>query len=465
MNVFTRRLLSVLLMLALLGQPLLALTEEILPTIAEDPQAFASVEDDPDALAAQADESSGEVEKWVATSNVALKVRSGPGREYTSVDSIPQGMPIYIIELGPEWSKVRTSYTIGFVLSSYLTNISEYDVATGAVGDGASVPQEVEIEAFANADDFKYNYKAYAVKNAMFYAEPDEKSRFVTKAPIYQEVIVSLVMGDWCYAMYEKKIGYVRCSDLFKWDRIDPYAGDIPGCIVYPTLAFVGSTTDILDYATSVVGKGKSKILKTINPGAAICVEKPDAEGRYKTPYWRTTGFITEEDISHTMDVVPYEQAQPGDLISVMTTYYAVGIHTLNYQGRNWNIYLSTTMITGSILQPNETFNVNNCIGPYRQSTGYKRAPIASPRSAWGYGGGTCQVNTTLYNTIIQVPIYVNHRQVHANVGIKYIPKGFDAAVGGRDINMIFTNTLPYAIRLNFFMSDGVLTCCIFRES
>jgi len=26
-------------------------------------------------------------------------------------------------------------------------------------------------------------------------------------------------------------------------------------------------------------------------------------------------------------------------------------------------------------------------------------------------------------------------------------------------------NTLPYAIRYQFLNSDGVLTCCIFRES
>ena len=37
------------------------------------------------------------------------------------------------------------------------------------------------------------------------------------------------------------------------------------------------------------------------------------------------------------------------------------------------------------------------------------------------------------------------------------------AAVGGGNINLTLENTLPYAIRYQFFDCDGVLTCCIFR--
>ena len=72
-------------------------------------------------------------------------------------------------------------------------------------------------------------------------------------------------------------------------------------------------------------------------------------------------------------------------------------------------------------------------------------------------------MNTTFYAATIQVPILVTHRRVHADVGIYYIKQGFDAAVGGGNINLTLENTLPYAIRYQFFDCDGVLTCCIFR--
>ena len=50
-----------------------------------------------------------------------------------------------------------------------------------------------------------------------------------------------------------------------------------------------------------------------------------------------------------------------------------------------------------------------------------------------------------------------------ADVGIYYAKKGFDAAVGGGSINLIMTNTMPYAIRYQMFVSDGVVTCCIYK--
>ena len=81
-----------------------------------------------------------------------------------------------------------------------------------------------------------------------------------------------------------------------------------------------------------------------------------------------------------------------------------------------------------------------------------------------GYGGGTCQTNTTFYITVMQVPLLVTHRKVHAEVGMYYAEKGFDAAVGGGDINLTMENSLPYPVRFQFFNSDGVLTCCVFKE-
>lgn len=462
MTAFTRRLLAFLLLLSLAGQPLLSLGEDV-DFIAEGDSELANLQDDPDALQAQEEDSQDQKEKYVATASVDLKMRRGPGREYYGAGQVRKGDLVYILELGEEWSKIRTQRNTGYVLTQYLKDLRDYDASRGVVGDAANPSREpLSITVGTGDSSFKQGYKATTVKTAVMRAEPDDRSRGLTSIPTYRDVIVSHVQGDWSYAQYKGYTGYILNTALFKWDRIDPYAGPIPGNIVYPTLAFVKHTTDILDYHNT---RKKPKILKTINPGSAICVEAPDEQGRYKTPYWRVTGYVTQEDIAYTMDVVPWEEAQVGDLISVMTTYYGVGVSTLNFQGRNWNIYLSTSMISGSVLQPGAQFNVNQCIGPYRRSTGYKTAPIASPTALVGYGGGTCQVNTTLYNTLIQVPILVNHRKVHANVGAVYALKGFDAAVGGGDINMIFTNTLPYAIRFNFFMSDGVLTCCIFRAA
>ena len=447
----TRLLISILLLLTLFCQPLLGVG------FAEEETAAADSGD------TTVEESGKKPIKYVATSRVGLKVRRGAGTNFPSADSIRALDTIYILALGADWAEVRTGYVDGYVLSKHLDDIREYNEATGEIGAVVEEKAAVVDYSTGSTEDFKLEFKALTVKTAVFYQEPDEKSKYVTKIKIYESVVVGEIDGDWCYAMYQNQKGWVKTASLFMWDRINPYAGDIPGCIPYPKLVFLNRTVELLDYDAVVAGKKKPKVHHTLVPGSAIAVENPDEAGRYKTPYWRTTGFVTDEDIAYTMDVVPYDKAEVGDLISAMTTYYAVGVHTLNYQGRNWNIYLSTSKISGSVIQPNETFNIYKYIGPYRKSTGYHPAPIASPTALWGYGGGTCQVSTTLYNTIIRAPLFVQHRQAHANVGIKYMLKGFDAAVGGGDVNLIFVNTLPYPIRINFLISDGVLTCCIFR--
>lgn len=417
-------------------------------------------------LAAFAEEAQDDPITHTAKASVALKVRRAPSKDSTGGDSIPRDSFVYILELGEEWCKVRTRHLDGYVLTQYLTDIQPCGDGVSAEGTQPAAGKQPAAEQQSSEppvpgfkttkETFYEGYVAYAVKNATIYEEPDERSRRIDTVPTYKKVTVSEVSGDWCLLRYNNTYGYARTDALFKWDRLDPYVGEIPGLDIWPLLAFVNHTTTIYSMEDN-------SELKAINPGAAICVGEPDELGRYPLPYWRTTGYIKAEDVAYTIPVADYETAQSGDLISVMTTYYAVGISTVQYQGRNWNIRLASSMITGTVLQPGETYNQNKTIGPYLKSTGYHKAPIMSPHALWGYGGGTCQVNTTFYIATIQLPLLVTHRKVHADVGVYYAKKGFDAAVGGGDINLIMENTLPYAIRYQFFISDGVLTCCIFK--
>lgn len=430
----TKRLASMLLAMLLLLQPMLALGET-------------AGEEDPITHTARA--------------SVALKVRRAPDKEAFGSDSIPRDGFVYILEYGDEWCKVRTSRTDGYVMTKYLVDLQQVaELPESETTEEVPVlVGELQPGFTMNESNFQEKYKAHTVVgSAPIYEEPDERSDRLRHVEKYKEVTVGEISGDWCFVRYKGNVyGYIRTDNLFKWDRIDPYAGEIPGLTVWPYLAFVNKTTTIYEVDTN-------EVLCTINPGSAICVGEKDAYGRYPLPYWRTTGYVTEDDISYIMPVTNWEEAQSGDLISVMTTYFAVGKSSLQYQGRNWNIHLASHYISGTVLQPGQDYNMNTTIAPYVRATGYHEAPIMSPNALTGFGGGTCQVNTTFYITTIQVPLLVTHRKVHAEVGIYYAPKGFDAAVGGGDINLTMRNTLPYPIRYQFMNSDGVLTCCIFRD-
>lgn len=441
--------------------------------ILEDPGALSGTDD----AAAQADTDTAQ---YVATATVTLKVRRSPNLDAAGNSSIAKGEMVYILELGNDWCKVDSDSSVGYVQTKYLTDIREYSasqgataspIQTGELSSGAASANSATVvnavspmqptmfdAALFTPEGFKENFKAEMYKAAVARKGMDEHSGGVFSIKMHEEVTVSAYQGDWSYIRYKNSYGYVLTSVLFKWDRIDAYAGYIPGAVQPIGLAFVNKSTLIKSYADN----GK-KTLKTVNAGSAIMVESLDNLGRYSFPYWRTTGYIDQSDVGYVMKVVPWETAQSGDMISCTSTFYAVGIHTLQYQGRNYNIYLGTSFISGTILQPEESVNIYDVMGPYRKSTGYHHAPIMSAGALWGYGGGVCQVNTTLYNALIEVPILINWRKVHADVGIYYCPVGFDAAVGGGDITMIFTNKLPYAVRINYFMSDGCLTVGIFR--
>ncbi len=402
---------------------------------------------------------------YIAKATTMLKVRRAPDQSSSGNASIPKDSYVYIIDKGAEWCFVRVGSRVeGYVMTKYLTDfqaqegVAVSDESTEAETASDVPPDDLQPGFTTSRQNFYEGYYAHTVCAAIVYQEPNVNSRQIADIPIYKQVVVSEVSGDWSLVRYKGNVyGYMRNDTLFKWDRIDPYVGEIPGLDVWPYMAFVNQVTTIYDISSN-------KELKTINPGAAICVGQKDSMGRYPTPYHRTTGYVTEDQIAYLMPVVAWDKAESGDLISVMTTYFGVGKHTLNFQGRNWNIRLASARINGTVLQPGQEYNQNQTIGPYRKSTGYKSAPIMSDDALTGYGGGTCQVNTTFYICTVQIPLLVKHRRVHADVGMEYALQGFDAAVGAGAINLIMENSLPYAIRYQTFISDGVLTVCVFRE-
>ena len=80
-----------------------------------------------------------------------------------------------------------------------------------------------------------------------------------------------------------------------------------------------------------------------------------------------------------------------------------------------------------------------------------------------GYGGGTCQVSTTLYNALLQIPqgIAIVYRRPHGPGGASYAPHGVDAAVGATNLNLIFRNDYPFPITIDCTASNGSLCICI----
>lgn len=84
------------------------------------------------------------------------------------------------------------------------------------------------------------------------------------------------------------------------------------------------------------------------------------------------------------------------------------------------------------VMQPGESLDFNAQIGPYKRTNGYHPAPVLiDGGSQLGYGGGTCQSSSTLYNAVRQLSgLTVLYRRPHGPGCAKYLPMHQDAAVG-----------------------------------
>lgn len=130
--------------------------------------------------------------------------------------------------------------------------------------------------------------------------------------------------------------------------------------------------------------------------------------------------------------------------------------HT-NDKNRNHNLQLQCDTLNGFVLQPGETFSMNEILGERTTERGYKPAPAYSGnRLVNSPGGGVCQGSTTLYNCVLLADLEVVFRACHgAKVG--YVPLGLDAAINYLTTDFQFRNNFHFPIQIRAWMEDGYM--------
>ena len=86
---------------------------------------------------------------------------------------------------------------------------------------------------------------------------------------------------------------------------------------------------------------------------------------------------------------------------------------------------------------------------------GYQEASvIIDKQTQRGIGGGNCQVSSTLYNAVLNIPtLTVIERHEHGK-DVTYVPEGKDAAVSYGSLDFKFRNDCDYDIGMKA-SSDG----------
>lgn len=145
-----------------------------------------------------------------------------------------------------------------------------------------------------------------------------------------------------------------------------------------------------------------------------------------------------------------------------------IGKYTTSLKGstpnRVSNIKLAAKKISGTVLQPNQTFSFNGKVGNSNiAKNGWKLATvIVNKRKVNGYGGGICQVSSTLFNAVDQARLKVVKRYAHS-VSVGYVPKGRDATVAWGSKDFVFKNTSGSKIQIQAIVWQNQVIVKVFK--
>ena len=114
-------------------------------------------------------------------------------------------------------------------------------------------------------------------------------------------------------------------------------------------------------------------------------------------------------------------------------------------EGRNTNIQLAFNYLNGTRIEPGKTFSFNKVVGERTPERGFQQAPeyVSGELVDDNYGGGVCQVSTTIYQAAELALMKIGTRNPHSEK-VSYTDLALDATVyktKKRNKDFTFTNT------------------------
>ncbi|MBP3677940.1 MAG: VanW family protein [Agathobacter sp.] len=127
-----------------------------------------------------------------------------------------------------------------------------------------------------------------------------------------------------------------------------------------------------------------------------------------------------------------------------------LGSFTTNYKSSGWgrakNVENGAAKINGAILYPGDELSVYEMVNPFTKENGYELAgSYLNGETVESFGGGICQVSTTLYNAVLEAELEITQRYNHSMI-VNYVDPAADAAIAGTYKDLRFKNTYDFPI-------------------
>ena len=146
------------------------------------------------------------------------------------------------------------------------------------------------------------------------------------------------------------------------------------------------------------------------------------------------------------------------DVLGQFTTrYYSSG------KDRCTNVANGCRLLNGTLLYPGEQISVSQTISPMTEENGYALAgSYLNGKVVESFGGGICQVSTTLYQAVLRAELQVDERYNHSMV-VNYVDHSGDAAIAEGIKDFKFTNNMSTPVYIDGYTTpDKTITFTIY---
>lgn len=153
------------------------------------------------------------------------------------------------------------------------------------------------------------------------------------------------------------------------------------------------------------------------------------------------------------------ELAKVKDVLGSCTTNYSS-----SSSGRAKNVENGASKINGTILYPGEELSVYELVNPFTKENGYELAgSYSNGETVESFGGGICQVSTTLYNAVLNAELEITQRYNHSMI-VTYVNPAADAAIAGTYKDLRFKNSFDFPVYIEATWENRNITFNIYGK-
>lgn len=279
----------------------------------------------------------------------------------------------------------------------------------------------------------------------------------------FAPILLSASTNDFTLLGDQKKI-IIKKGELKKW--IETYTRDYSGKqdarLSYSIAGkYLASLTDM--NSDPINAK-----LKFNNNKAEIFV--PSSSGKKLDAYETFSNISTALLNGQSRASISFQIIEPDITLDKINNF---GINTLLSQGtsdygkspssRIHNIKVGMSKFNGIILKPGDEFSFNKFLGSVEAEDGFEaELVIKNGELIKEFGGGLCQVSTTIFRSAILAGLPITERKPHSFPVQYYNPQGFDSTIYPGVVDLKFVNDTPNHILIQTKVIGSKLTAEIY---